>query len=281
MVLSATALCLSASPLLAKESSQALVSATQTCISYYDEAALKEADDYQKEQCKLDVIYPTNRPGFATVVWFHGGGLTAGEGCFPVFKNQEIARVAVSYRLSPKGELPCFLDDAAASTAWVIRNIEKYGGDPKKVFIAGHSAGGYLAAMIGMDPKWLAKQNLSNKQIAGIIPVSGQMTTHFLVKKLRGDSGDSLRPLIDEYAPLYYASKEIPPICLIVGDRRIEWKCRVEENDLLAATLRNLGNPFVEFYEMGGLDHGTVYDGAVVIIPQFISRVIGHSAQSK
>ena len=181
--------------------------------------------------------------------------------------------MAVSYRLSPKAELPSFLDDAAASTAWVLRNIEKFGGDPKKVFIAGHSAGGYLAAMIGLDSKWLSKQGISNQQLAGIIPVSGQMTTHFLLKKLRGDEGNSLRPLIDDYAPLYYASKDLPPICLIVGDRRVEFKSRVEENDLLAVTLRNVGHPHVEFYEMGGLDHGNVTDGAVVIIPQFIKKV--------
>ncbi len=104
-----------------------------------------------------------------------------------------------------------------------MKNIESRGGDPKKVFIAGHSAGGYLAAMIGMDPRWLAAHGLSNRQLAGIIPVSGQVTTHFLVKKVRGDKQPELRPIIDEYAPLYYASKDLPPICLILGDRRIEY----------------------------------------------------------
>ncbi len=53
----------------------------------------------------------------------------------------------------------------------------------------------------------------------------------------------------------------------------MEIKCRVEENDLLAATLRNLGHPQVAFYEMGGLNHSTVPRGAAVIIPQFIKEV--------
>ncbi|XHR31264.1 MAG: alpha/beta hydrolase [Chthoniobacteraceae bacterium] len=267
------ALVISSLGLQAKEAAGPILSATESALSYYDEAALKTADTYQKEQCKLDIVHPTNHPGFATFVWFHGGGLTEGTRYVLDLKNPEIACVAVSYRLSPKAELPSFLDDAAASTAWVIRNIEKYGGDPKKVFVAGHSAGGYLAAMIGMDPKWLAKQGVSNQQLAGIIPVSGQMTTHFQVKKLRGDTGDSLRPLIDEYAPLYYVSKDLPPICLITGDRRVEFKSRVEENSLLAVTLCNLGNPQVEFYEMGGLNHSTVVQGATVILPQFIKTV--------
>ena len=273
LVLMTAALALSNLGLLAQEAVPLVISSTESAISYYDELSLKNADSYQKEQCRLDIVHPTNRTGFATVIWFHGGGLTGGKRFILDLKKPDIAFVAVSYRLSPKVELPGFLDDAAASTAWVIRNIEKYGGDPKKVFVAGHSAGGYLAAMIGMDPRWLSKQGISNNQLAGIIPVSGQMTTHFLVKQLRGDKGDSLRPLIDDYAPLYYASRDLPPICLITGDRRAEFKCRVEENDLLAVTLRNLGHPQVEFYEMGGLDHSSVLRGSAIIMPQFIEKV--------
>ena len=250
-----------------------VVSATEKAIAYYDATELK--NDYQKEQCKLDITYPTNRPGFATLIWFHGGGLTKGSRNFPKIDASDIACVTVDYRLSPKVECPGYLEDAAAATAWVIRNIEKYGGNPKEVFISGHSAGGYLAMMIGMDPRWLAKENLSNHQLAGIIPVSGQATTHFLIKKLRGDTGEPLRPLIDEYAPLYYASKNLPPICLIVGDRKIDWKCRVEENQLLAATLRSMGHPMVEFWEMGGLGHGGVEQGGAMLIPPFIRRVLG------
>ena len=260
-----------------------MVSATVTAISYYGEAALKNAGAYQKEQCKLDLAFPTNRPGFATLVWFHGGGLTGGTRYFFDVKDPSIAVVGVDYRLSPKGELPSFLEDAAASTAWVIRNIEKYGGDPKKVFVAGHSAGGYLAAMIGMDPKWLAKEGISNRQLAGIIPISGQVSTHFHIKKLRGDTAPDLelRPLIDEYAPLYYVSKDLSPICLILGDRRIEWKGRVEENDLMAAVLRNLGHPHVEFYEMGGLNHLTIQEGGMLITPEFIKRVLEKQGSAK
>ncbi|MDD5349213.1 MAG: alpha/beta hydrolase [Chthoniobacteraceae bacterium] len=255
-----------------------VVSATETNLPYYEGEALAKADAYQKETCKLDIAYPTDVPGFATLIWFHGGGLTEGARYFPDIKDRGIAVVAVSYRLSPQAPLPSFLDDAAASTAWVLRHIEKYGGDPRKVFVSGHSAGGYLAAMIGMDPRWLAKNGISNRQLAGILPVSAQVTTHFHVKKLRGDTGESLRPVIDEYAPLYYAAKDLPPICLITGDRRVEFKSRVEENDLLAATLRNLGHPRVEFYEMGGLDHGSVVRGAAILLPKLIERLSKQTA---
>lgn len=243
-------------------------------ISYYSEAELAAGDDYQKTQCVLDVRYPTNKTGFATVVWFHGGGLTGGHRSFPDLKASDIAVVAVGYRLSPYGKLPSFLEDAAAATEWVIRNIGQYGGDSNKVFVSGHSAGGYLTAMIGMDPRWLGARGVSNMQLAGLIPVSAQVTTHFKVKKLRGDTGPEYRPLIDEYAPLYYSSKNLPPICLILGDRKIEYKNRVEENELLAASLRNLGHTNVEFYEMGGLDHGSVGEGGLIVARQFIRKTL-------
>jgi acetyl esterase/lipase len=247
---------------------------TQTGLAYYEASALTQADEYQTNHCKLDIRYPANRKGFATVVWFHGGGLTGGKRRFPDLRDPDIAVVTVSYRLSPKVALPGFFEDAAAATAWVLRHIEGYGGDPAKVFVSGHSAGGYLAAMIGMDPRWLAPHGLSHQQLAGLIPVSAQVTTHFHVKKLRGDTGPELRPLIDEFAPLYHASDRLPPICLITGDRLIEYKSRVEENQLLAVTLRNLGHSRVECHEMGGLDHVGIAQGGMILVRQFVKRTV-------
>jgi acetyl esterase/lipase len=249
--------------------------ATENNISYYVDAR----DAYQKERSKLDIYYPKGTKGYATVVWFHGGGLTAGERYFPDLKDQGIALVAVSYRLAPKAQVPGFIEDSAASVGWVLRNIERYGGDAKKVFVAGHSAGAYLASMIAMDPKWLAAQRASHRQLAGVIAVSGQMTTHFTIKKLRGDNAPQLRPIIDEYAPLYHAAKDLPAICLIVGGRAIEFQSRVEENELMAVTLRNLGHTAVEFYEMAGLDHNTVEQGAMILIPGFIKRTLQPKAR--
>lgn len=258
----------------ADDAASKLAYQTESNIAYYDAAALSKADAYQKEQAKLDVYYPKDGKDYATLVWFHGGGLTGGARYFPNLKEQGIALVAVSYRLAPKAKSPAFLEDSAAAVAWVIINIARYGGDPNKVFIGGHSAGAYLSSMIAMDPKWLGAHQLSNRSLAGVIAVSGQMTTHFTVKQLHGDKGPQLRPVIDEYAPLHHASKDLPPICMIVGGRDIEWKSRVEENELMAVTLRNLGHPFVEFYEMEGLDHGTVVQGAMIIAKGFVSRVL-------
>lgn len=247
-------------------------------VSYLEEAAFAKADAYRQEQCRMDLWLPTGKPGFPTLIWLHGGGLTSGKRFMPVLRDKGIGLIAASYRLSPKVEHPGYLEDAAAITAWTLRHIAERGGDPKKIFLAGHSAGGYLAAMVGMDPQWLAAQGVSNRDLASLVLVSAQVTTHFLVKKLRGDTRPEYRPIIDEFAPLYHASKDLPPVCLILGDRKIEYKNRVEENNLLAASLRNLGHPMVEFYEMGGLTHGSVVSGSWIIVPDFLKRAVAWRA---
>lgn len=260
--------------------SQAFAQWTETNgISYYPDSSL--SNDYQRVRCKLDLRYPTKKAGFPTVVWFHGGGLSGGNKHWISFEDNGVAVATVNYRLHPRASHPAYLQDAAAAVAWVFQHIETFGGDPEKIFVAGHSAGGYLSAMISMDPRWLAPHGIPIQRIAGVIPVSGQVTTHFLVKKLRGDKGPQYRPLIDTFAPLYYASKDVPPICLILGDRKIEFPCRVEENELLAISLKRLGHPHVEFYEMGGLDHGTVVKGGMILLKQFVHRVLKRKTATK
>lgn len=240
-------------------------------IAYYTPD--RKVEDPEK-RCFVDLRIPENAKGFPTLVWFHGGGLTGGQRDLPKFEGDGVAFVSAGYRLSPQAKCPEFIEDAAAAVAWTLNHIAEYGGDPKKVFVGGHSAGGYLTLMVGMDPKWLAAHQLSNKQLAGLIPVSAQVTTHFHVKELRGNKEPSLKPVIDDFAPLQFVSKDLPPICLITGDRRIEWPSRVEENVLLFATLRNLKHPDVEFHELKDLDHGSVPQGAAKVMPGFISRLM-------
>lgn len=75
-------------------------------------------DDYSMERCKLDLYYPQNAKDFATIVWFHGGGLTGGGKYIPKeLQNSGFAVVAVNYRLVPKCEFTACIDDAAAAVA--------------------------------------------------------------------------------------------------------------------------------------------------------------------
>ena len=110
--------------------------------------------------------------------------------------------------------------------------------------------------MIGTYPKWLNAFDADRSELAGLIPVSGQMTTHFHVKELLNYPGEQYNPVIDENAPLGGLSSDYPPILFVMGDRKVEWLCRVEENELMAASLKALGAPLVEFSENEGFTHG-------------------------
>ncbi len=234
-------------------SAQKLEYTTQTNLPYYTEA-INKSDAYIKERCVLDVYYPKNSPGFATVIWFHGGGLTGGNKELPEgLKNQGIAVISVNYRLGPKVSAPKYIEDAAAAVAWVFKNIPAFGGDESLIFISGHSAGGYLASMIGLDKKWLNTQGIDANKIAGLIPLSGQAITHFLVRKERGIA--DTQPVIDDLAPLFHVRADAPPLLLITGDRELEMLGRYEENAYLMRMMKIAGHKNTKLYELDGFGH--------------------------
>ncbi len=222
---------------------------------------MKNADDYMKQRCVLDLLYPTGKKGYATVVWFHGGGLVNGTKGMPPFKSLDafkegrLALVGCGYRLSPQVPYPVFLEDAAAAVAWVMKNIERYGGDPSLVFVSGSSAGGWLTGMVGLDKRWLAAYGIDHHDLAGLLPYTGQMTSHFNVKKMLNTRGERYLPIIDENAPLAYLAKDVPPVFLFVGSRKTEIPGRTEENELMYASLKALGHPLVDFMEVPGIGH--------------------------
>lgn len=180
------------------------------------------------------------------------------------------AIVAVNYRLSPKVKVTESLDDAAAAVAWVMAHIEEIGGDRKRIFVSGHSAGGYLTSMIGLDPSWLGRHQADANDIAGLIPYSGHAITHFIARKERGI--DANRPIIDELAPLFHVRKNAPPILLITGDREKELLGRYEENAYLFRMLKVSGHKDVTLFELDGYGHGMT-DPAHPLLLDFVKRI--------
>ncbi|MGY8687084.1 MAG: alpha/beta hydrolase, partial [Verrucomicrobiales bacterium] len=177
--------------------------------------------DYMKERCRLDVYHPIGLADYPTVVWFHGGGLKAGNRSVPeALKGQDLGVVAVNYRLSPQVKSPAWIEDAAAAVAWTFRNIDRHGGSSKRIFVSGHSAGGYLTSMIGLDKRWLAAFEIDANAIAGLIPYSGHTITHFTVRNERGIEGT--QPIVDDLAPLFHVRADASPLLLITGDRELE-----------------------------------------------------------
>lgn len=228
-----------------------------------------DLSDAARERCRLDVYHPTDAPGYATVVWFHGGGLTSGERFIPEqLKQQGIAVVAANYRLAPAAASPIYIEDAAAAVAWTLQNIERFGGDPQRVIVSGHSAGGYLAAMVGLDKRWLAAHDIDADSLAGLAPYSGHAITHFTIRKERGILGT--QPVVDDLAPLFHVRKDAPPILLVTGDRDMELLGRYEETAYLWRMLKEAGHERVELFELEGYNHGQMAEPAHPLLLRFI-----------
>ncbi len=232
---------------------QELKETTHSNIPYYPEEK-RNADPYLRERCVLDLTYPTTGNGFPTIVWFHGGGLTGGEKFIPgELRGKGSAIVAVNYRLHPQVNAVEAIRDAAAAIAWVFGHITEYGGDTALIFIAGHSAGGYLAAMTGLDKRWLGVHGIDANRIAGIIPFSGHTITHMTIRKERGIP--DFRPVVDSLAPLYHVRPDAPPLLLITGDRELEMLGRYEENAYLMRMMKVAGHQETRLLELDGYDH--------------------------
>jgi len=240
-------------------------------IPYYADS-ISQKDAYIKSVCTLDVYYPKNKKNFATVVWFHSGGLTMGEKEIPKeLVEKGFAVVGVGYRLSPKAKAPAYIEDAAASVAWVFKHIAEFGGSPDKIILSGHSAGGYLGLMITLDKDYLQKYNIDADKIAGIISFSGQAITHFTIKKERGMS--ITQPLIDEYAPLYYVRKTPTSIVLITGDAEKELLGRYEENAYLYRMLKISKQADVKLFKLDGFNHASMISPAFFLLLNEVSSI--------
>ncbi|QIF02643.1 alpha/beta hydrolase [Roseimicrobium sp. ORNL1] len=218
--------------------------------------------EYEKERCKLDLYLPTKVKNFPVVVWFHGGGLTGGQKAggdtakvIESWVKEGIAVASVNYRLSPKVKFPAYIEDGAAAVAWVQKNIASHGGDPRRVFIGGHSAGAYLSMMLGLDTKYLTAAGVEPTSIAGLLPVSGQTMTHFTVREERGLPKDDV--IADEAAPIHFVRKDAPPMLLLMGDK--DWPARLEENQYFAALFKVKKHEHTTLIVVPDRTHGTIF----------------------
>lgn len=214
---------------------------------------------------KLDVYLPTKtKQPFPVLIWFHGGGLVSGskneindQRIADYWRTRGVGLVNVDYRMSPQVQFPAYIQDAAQAVTWVIQNAKKLGADPKRIYVGGHSAGAYLAAMLAFNENYLRANAIDVNSIAGFVSLSGQMTTHFTVRKERGLS--DLPIIVDDAAPSYYVRKDIPRLLLLIGDH--DWPARLEENQMLFAQLIQVAKATnVNFKIISNRDHNSIYD---------------------
>ena len=128
---------------------------------------------------RLDVYIPTTRPTSApVVVFFYGGSWNSGRRQDYAFVGKAFAArgfvvVVSDYRLVPDVRFPAFLEDSARVAVWAHANARQFGGDPSRVFLLGHSAGAYNAAMIALDPRYLEAAGAPASILRGVAALAG------------------------------------------------------------------------------------------------------------
>lgn len=121
-----------------------------------------------KKAHHLDVYLPARPSGPSrapVLVFVHGGGWRRGSKDMrphrefaALFAGEGYITVVPDYRLSGEARHPAQIEDVAAAFAWTYRNIQRHGGDPRRIFVSGHSAGGHLVSLLAMDPRYLKKR---------------------------------------------------------------------------------------------------------------------------
>lgn len=205
-------------------------------ISYFEDSSKKEIESLQTNAHLLDIYQPEDCQSCPVIVYIHGGTWVLGDKGGPSYKAKAFTDnnniyISMNYRLSPDYVFPAHAYDVARCFAWVKRNIYKYGGDPEKIFLLGHSAGGHLAALIALDKTYLAEFNLLPSDISGVIGLDS--AAYHLPSLFTAEPenqylfswafGDNLQDWEDA-SPVNYVIEGItpPPILLLVaGDRGV------------------------------------------------------------
>lgn len=210
---------------------------------------------------------PATQPGTVphqkrpVIIWFHGGGWhDGGRDVYGfagrAFASRGFVTVVVGYRLGEAGKFPGFMDDAAAAIRWTHANIARYGGDPDRLVLAGHSAGAHMVELAALDPHWLGALTQPGGAVRGVIGLAGP--ADFLPFK-PGDSADKamghVRP-IETTQPIHFARADAPPLWLAHGDA--DTTVRIGNSTRLAAAITDAGG-VAEVKTYPGVDHaGTV-----------------------
>ena len=234
---------------------------------------------YTEENNPVQSVYlslPKEKKSVPLIIFFHGGGMISDARETPRGLFNGLYAVAEPrYRLTSEGENALNpLKDAARVIAWCFEHAEEFSIDRDRIFVGGMSAGAYLAAITVMDPDWLAPYGISYRDIAGLCLISGQMTTHFQIKKNLGYLEHAYMPRFDKLAPICHIKQDLPPVFMLTGQSGIDMPARPEENAFTAASLRSIGHTFVRNFHLPGFDHGGALVGCDHLLMKFIADVL-------
>ncbi len=228
------------------------------------------------ERHSLDVYAPEGAGPFPVVVFLYGGGWDQGERGIYRFLGGALASrglvvVVPDYRLYPVVRFPGFLQDNAAAVRWTCDTIGRYGGDPDALFVMGHSAGGYNAAMLGLDGKWLGEVGMVPRDLRGVIGVSGPYDFVPDTDTLRDIFGPP--DLLAQRMPISYVTGREPPMLLLTGTA--DTTVRPGNTTRLAEKIQQAGS-FVNVRYYEGIGHVEII-GAVGTPLHFLAPTLRDS----
>ena len=193
------------------------------------------------------------------VIFWHGGGWVKGDRAAYAFAGRALASegfvvIVPDYRKVPQVRFPAFLEDGAEAVRWTRDNIAKFGGDPERIVLAGHSAGAHTAIMLALDPRWLRAVDVDQGIVKAAVGLSGPYDFYPFNKRRSIDAmGQAPDPLATQ--PIRFARADAPPLLLATSDADTVVRARNTNN--LAAKLRGLGAPVV-LKNYGALSHEEV-----------------------
>lgn len=193
---------------------------------------------------QLDIYSPKQAGSAPVVVFFYGGGWEEGDRDYYRFAAAALANMGVvvvvpDYRVYPQTVFPGFVEDGALAVRWTFDRIAEHGGNPRRIFLMGHSAGAHIAAMLAFDRRYLAAHGLEpGRDLAGIIGLSGPydfLPLHSEVLKTIFGPPETLA----RSQPIEFVDGSGPPALLITGggDRTVD----PGNTTRLAARIRSKG----------------------------------------
>jgi acetyl esterase/lipase len=191
---------------------------------------------------RLDVYTPEKAAGRPIIVFWYGGGWENGRKSQYRFVGAALANagyvtVLPDYRLYPEAKFPAFVQDGADALAWVAGHAREIGGDPRRIYVAGHSAGAHLAAMLAYDRSHLARRGLPPDTIRGFIGLSGPYALDPNTDTYRAIFGSPFG--LADWQPVQLARAGAPPALLIHGEA--DQVVYVGHARKMAAALERLG----------------------------------------
>lgn len=193
----------------------------------------------------LDVYAPAGVRDAPVIVFFYGGSWQRGDKAAYAFVARTLARrgyvtVVPDYRVYPEVRFPDFLDDGAMAVRWARDNASRFGADPTKLFLMGHSAGGHIAAMLAFDGRWLAKVGMrTRREVAGFIGLAGPYDFLPLVDPMLKIVFREGEIDMTQTQPITFVAGGEPPVFLATG--RLDTTVMPRNSEQLSARLREKG----------------------------------------